>query len=326
MIDLQNAIYWQRTSWSNQLIPETNWDSQMTSFLRRYWGWNEIPVATSIVNDISNWDAVVIKLPADACQSGDYGVKDDPSCLWDDAQLTLESDLDQFLNAGKLLLGANQINSRPGSAIVFAREFGTPWSSGGDSGVNWSREFFCTNWVSPNKKYKVVSTKNGACYIDKAGTSPAPSPAPSPDPSPHPSPHPSPAPSPTQGGVIRNQQIGLCLSLDGKAPSNGVGVTVGLCEPGWAVDGDKITFAGKCLDATDMKQGSDNLILWECNGLDQQKWKLDEAHGSIALANGNGKCLDLWWQSTASFGVQLWKCNGKNNQSWDVSTAAEVMI
>merc|ERR1711967_227902 len=90
--------------------------------------------------------------------------------------------------------------------------------------VNWSREFFCENWVSPSQKYQVVS-KDGSCYIDAASPSPAPSPAPSPSPTP-------------SGQGIANQKNGLCLSTSDQ-PHNGAAVTVEACgdsNSGWTYD------------------------------------------------------------------------------------------
>jgi len=158
MIQLQNALFWGRASWNNQLIPQSDWSQQTSEELRKYWGWNEIPVATSIVNDPEQWDAIIIKLPADVCSKGDWGAHDDPSCLSSVAKDQLENDLDQFVNNGKLVLGLGNIGNRPGSYVLFVREYGSIYDSspGSDLGVNWSREFFCSNWKTPNEKYEVV--------------------------------------------------------------------------------------------------------------------------------------------------------------------------
>jgi len=170
MIGIQNALYWQRSNWNNQYIPASDWSLQSSEEYRKYWGWNEIPVSTTVVNDASNWDAVIIKLPADLCQNA-WGEYDTADCLDHDAQILLEQDLDMFVQQNKLIPGAEHASSRPGSYILFAREYGQTYgtSGGDDFGVNWSRYFFCTNWVSPNGKYQVVydkSGKDGACYFD----------------------------------------------------------------------------------------------------------------------------------------------------------------
>jgi len=72
MIQLQNELYWARSRWNNQLLPQSDWSSQTSEELRKYWGWNEIPVAKKIVYDPQQWDAIIIKLPADACNTGDW--------------------------------------------------------------------------------------------------------------------------------------------------------------------------------------------------------------------------------------------------------------
>jgi len=170
-IDLQNALYWKRAEWNNQLIPQSNWGSSSSSELRKYWGWNEIPVAKWVVDDPGNWDAIIIKLPADVCQN-DWGSMDDPSCLDSRAQLQLEADLGGYINSGKLVPGSENVGNRPGSYVLFAREYAVPWT--GDNpgaGYNWQRYFFCTSWVSPNRWNQIVFSQPGgdsACYIDWA--------------------------------------------------------------------------------------------------------------------------------------------------------------
>jgi len=163
MIQLQNELYWARSRWNNQLLPQSDWSSQTSEELRKYWGWNEIPVAKKIVYDPQQWDAIIIKLPADACNTGDWGKNDDPSCLSSAAQDQLEYDLDQFVINGKLVPGLDYISSRPGSYVLFVREYGNTYGTGSEIGVNWSREFFCSNWVSPKHKYEVVDGDH--CYI-----------------------------------------------------------------------------------------------------------------------------------------------------------------
>ena len=75
MIDIQNALPWARFSWNNQLIPASSWDFQTSDELRKYWGWNEIPVAKSVVDYTGSWDAIIIKLLADVFQNGDWGIQ-----------------------------------------------------------------------------------------------------------------------------------------------------------------------------------------------------------------------------------------------------------
>merc|ERR1739845_100839 len=118
-----------------------------------------------------------------------------------------------FVNKGQLVPGVDSIGSRPGSYIVFVREWGMTYESGkvGWAGINWQRWFYCENWEGPGKRYKVVYNEpsadddwNGACYIDYAGgaplpppPTPPPPPPPTPKPTPTPTPHPTPTPSPS---------------------------------------------------------------------------------------------------------------------------------
>jgi len=84
----------------------------------------------------------------------------------------------------------------------------------------------------------------------------------------------------------------LCLdeSID---TTNGNLVTTGPCfdvdkNPAWHLvpDSGEIQFgsSGKCLDAGDMQEGT-QLMIWECNGLSQQKWGFDSQMKSIYLAD-----------------------------------------
>lgn len=161
MIDLQNALFWKRFDWNNQLIPQSDWGSGQSSELRKYWGWNEVPIGKWTSDDAQNWDSVIIKLPADACQRGDWGMYDDASCLDKSAQKQLETDLEQFVQQGKLKPGKSNRGKRPGSYILFVREYA-------DDSRNWQRYFFCKNWESPNRKYH--TRHNGDdCYISHGG-------------------------------------------------------------------------------------------------------------------------------------------------------------
>lgn len=338
LIDLQNALHWLHSNWNNQLIPTSDWDSMQSSELRKYWGWNEIPVSKLVANDPQQWDAIIIKLPADTCQNGDWGKQDDPSCLSDAAQQQLEQDLDDYVKNGKLLLGADNIAKRPGSYMLFVREYGTTFGSQAtnDFGVNWAREFFCANWVSPSKKYSVIYGNPGTgstCYVDSSAPSPAPTTTPAPTPTPPPTPPtptpptPTPAPTPPVPSIHGIKNFGhVCLQAE-QTPANGQAVTVEYCngsqQQDWNFDYDKnaITYKDFCMDATDMATGT-HLILWECNGMVQQHWDVHVQKHSwhdLASLSCNGKCLDVWTNSkTDEKGLWIWDCNGHDNQKWEL--------
>ena len=84
------------------------------------------------------------------------------SCLSSGAQVTLETDLEAYVSAGRLLVGETKASSHPGSATVFLREVRS--SSGA-----WSREFYCEAWTGPSGKRQIVSGNN-LCYFDNVAT------------------------------------------------------------------------------------------------------------------------------------------------------------
>lgn len=172
MINLQNHIYFERYKWSNQLAPLSKWDNKNPSSLRSYWGWNEVPISRDTARDMSLRDAVVVKLPGAVC--GGNGGDDSLKCLKTGYQQQLEADLDTWLKYNMMKVGVKEVTSRPGSYIVLMRE----WMHGIEGWTatdNWSRWFFCEDWVSPSQKYKIVFVRpsqdnpTGACYLDYGG-------------------------------------------------------------------------------------------------------------------------------------------------------------
>merc|ERR1712136_309366 len=91
LIDLQNQFYYYRSSWSNQLIPA------------------------------SNWAATLILLPAGLCDSS--GDSDSHSCLSTGAQLTMESDLSTFVSKNVIFPGRRQRSNKPGSNVLFVKQY-----------------------------------------------------------------------------------------------------------------------------------------------------------------------------------------------------------
>jgi len=166
IINLQNALWWRRYDWSNQKLPMSNWQGGKNPTSNRpYWGWNEVPVDRTMMNDPGNWDAVIIKLPASAC--GKIGSNDDSiTCLSQSAQVQLENDLGKYIGAGYLLLGAAKYSTKPGSSVVLVRETM-------DVNGNYQKEFYCQPWTSPKKRYDIVFVSDmgpapegtGSCYV-----------------------------------------------------------------------------------------------------------------------------------------------------------------
>jgi len=163
MISIQNNLFWGHVA--------GEWDTSGSVFsgtkAREYMGWNEIPVDRVTVGDPSNWDAFLIKLPADICDNGDHGGSDHIGCLSHTKRVRLEKKIVYYNDHGALLFGLDHASERPGSYAVVARE----WQD--DSG-NWFRWFFCQNWDSPSDKYHMVwleesaSNQYGACYLTES--------------------------------------------------------------------------------------------------------------------------------------------------------------
>lgn len=177
MIQMQNALFWARTSWNNHLIPDANWYSTEASEQRKYWGWNEVPASKEFIENPMNWDTIMIKLPAAVCNNvnGDWGKTDGPDCLGYAEKQQLETDIDAYVQKGKLKLGSKHLSDRPGSYIVFVREYADSYGANGEPGLNWQRHFFCAPWQSPNGKYKVEYLapgilSSGKCFLDQGST------------------------------------------------------------------------------------------------------------------------------------------------------------
>jgi len=323
MIELQNEIFWASPSWNNRLSPRMDETSNRPEEMRKYWGWNEVPVSRQVVDDYSNWDAVIVKLPAAVCdQHSDLGMTDSPSCLGFQAQWQLEKDLDDFVQQGKLVPGLEHMGERPGSYVLFVREYGEKYSNNGAEGVNWQRFFFCESWTSPNNKYQIVYTDmesdphgNGGCYIDYDGT-------------PSPSPGPSPAPAPK--GSIQHLASKKCLALQDGHPQSGKSLLAQECSDDrtqkWKLGGSALQYEGEsqgdpfspyCIDAGSMQAGN-SLFIWQCNGLDQQQWGYDDQMKTFFLATSGDAslCMDLNVDG-GNTAVQIWDCLMNDNQLWD---------
>jgi len=161
LIDLQNQFYYYRSSWSNQLIPASDWESGSVEESRKYWGWNEIPLSKSALEDSSNWDATFILLPAGLCDSS--GKVDSYSCLTWGAQSTMEADLTNFVNNGIISPGRAQRDNKPGSNVLFVRQYQIKTDL-------WNREFYCEAVTTNSAVWKIVSTTD-YCYLEYGSTS-----------------------------------------------------------------------------------------------------------------------------------------------------------
>lgn len=157
LIMMQNMIYWKQDAETGTGFPKPGTPAAMN------WGWNEIPMDRQVLGEPLNWDAVMIHIPAELCGPG--GQDDYVDCLVSDAQWRLELNLDKWVDAGYLIPGQENAANRPGSYVVFAKEFS-------DNGSDWYRWFFCSYWMSPSGKYEIVSypkaddgSDDGCCFI-----------------------------------------------------------------------------------------------------------------------------------------------------------------
>lgn len=162
MISMQNWLFWKHAQgvWSD------NQGLFAGSEEREYMGWNEVPVTRVAIDDPSNWDAFLIKLPANICDKYDGG-QDSIWCLAAEAQTRLGYRIDGYVKNNFVKPGWDQVAERPGSYTVVARE----WK---DTSGNWQRWFFCETWQASGVAYvlywkpETTSFSTGACYMDFA--------------------------------------------------------------------------------------------------------------------------------------------------------------
>lgn len=328
------------------MVPSSDWSQASAQEMRKYWGWNEVPVDRNIVEDPQNWDAVVIKLPAAICDdsqgAGGWGGQDTLNCLGDQEQRALEDDLDQFVQKQKLNPGVDNVASRPGSYVVLVREWGSGFgtSSTADEGelgatwtdMNWQKYFFCESWTSPNNKYQIVHMKpsddpagRGACYLEWGGVGPGP-------------PGPPPAPSPKAGpGTVEHVPSGKCLAVQDNNFFNGNALVVTACDASpqqiWNF-GDNalksISDDGMCVDAPNGQLFKGNgLEVWECNGQDGQSFAYDDNMNTIFASSSSDAslCFDVQNGGNEDTNVVwLWDCYGGDNQQFKWHNHGSVVV
>lgn len=85
----------------------------------------------------------------------------------------------------------------------------------------------------------------------------------------------------------------------------------------------KAQHSGKCLDVSgNSRQSGANIHQWDCNGGDNQLWKLVPNDGWYSLvAKHSGKCADVYWASSSNgANVLQWDCHGGHNQEWKLTS------
>lgn len=176
MIDLANALFYNRGSWLNGKWPTSSPDGSVED-VRRYPGWSEIPVDRTAISDKNNWTSIVVKLPANVCNDPTGSTEANSitlinDCLDDTAKLNLECQISDYVEYGYITPGEANIGVRGASSYVsILKEHQIQDDS--KPGI-FFREFYCENWISPNGVWEIVyipkedpsSGGYGACYIE----------------------------------------------------------------------------------------------------------------------------------------------------------------
>lgn len=303
MIEMQNMIWFRRWKWSNQLMPSSSWNVQLPETQRYYWGWNEIPLDTGRVDNPSNWDAIVIKLPVAVC--GGNGGSDILDCLPVKAKEDLDNQLAWMESNGKMKVGEDNLKGRPGSYVVLLREY--------EQATNyWQRWFFCQSYIAA--RYSVVFKAMqggfpGECYIDRgSGQGPSPKTC-----------------NGLPGAFEVNRDKSLCLDISGGHFYNGVPMEIWKCNGLkqqhfiWC-DDNRIVSAADTNLCLDMPGGAHPtyLQMWECNGRESQQWGYDSKTGSVyPTIRGEDMCMDIA-EGTLKAGtrVNLYPCKPGTGEAW----------
>lgn len=177
MINLQNAIYFTRDTWNNNMVPyrDLTDDSGFTEGI--YWGWNEVPVSAAVDTDPSLVTTYVISLPPGNCAAVDPGgYQDSIYCFSQEAQQSLECQITtavmQYDSAQYYGLnpGADNAGERAGSYILFLKNEAVNDDLGEGK---YESVFYCEEWTSPNGIWNIVYSPEdnsigygGACYLD----------------------------------------------------------------------------------------------------------------------------------------------------------------
>jgi len=319
MIQIQNAMWLLKDKWLSLLEPRsTMFDGNNPASQRRYWGWNEIPLERLSVNDPSNWDSVFIRLPPAIC--GNDGKDDTMACLSTAAQSRLEELLDWYVNKNMLKLGLTNIGTRPGSYIVFMREYYIKQQT-------WQREFFCEDWLSPSFKYGVTyepmtkyNANEGKCYIH-AGHAPAPAPPP---------------PAAQGTPITMETSPSKCIDLASGITTTGNPIQIWDCngypqDQNWVFGDDGFLRNGadtsKCISLGDMAPGTP-LVIEDCDFLKDEQMLTHDPSSNTFNAKQGTVCLDLsGGDTTNGNNLQVWTCEAGNvNQQWSRNGMMNLMI
>jgi len=99
------------------------------------------------------------------------------------------------------------------------------------------------------------------------------------------------------------------------------------------VESDKLTpvqinLAGsnKCVDVTGGVAKDGTLLeIWDCNGIDNQKWIFNKDLNQIQYAAAPSLCIDNLGGGAAGNQLGLWTCSGEANQKWAYDSAMKTI-
>jgi len=79
----------------------------------------------------------------------------------------------------------------------------------------------------------------------------------------------------------------------------------------------KSEWSGKCIDLPGGDTSNGNLLqIWDCNGMDNQKWIFDPGTWRIQYGSNTGKCIDKLGKGGPGTQLGIWDCNGHDSQKW----------
>jgi glucoamylase len=109
------------------------------------------------------------------------------------------------------------------------------------------------------------------------------------------------------------QYLRLAQAID--AGYNAETPPVVLARYGGQVTGPVVGNGGKCVDVAGGSTANGTALdLWDCNGMNAQKFAWNTGDGAIHVL---GKCMDITTGGTANgTKLQLWDCNGTGAQQW----------
>jgi len=132
--------------------------------------------------------------------------------------------------------------------------------------------------------------------------------------------------------IVSGAESGIPWCLRSDPATEPPRVTVNSCQTAYTdqlfiFSGSQIQLGNdttKCLDAGEGMTAGSKLFFWDCNGLPQQQWGVDDNLGTIYLSQSEGEaslCMDMppsFFLKGHDAHAQVWACNGLSNQRFRV--------